>query len=77
MAYSKNYMGQATHHTKEKGEGMTIAAEQLEHELHKLIDRYTVESDLRIMDLIAVLEKVKLDCVHVYHVHHDNKNNQS
>lgn len=52
---------------------MTPAAEQLEHELHNLINRYTKESDLRIMDLIAVLEKVKLDCVYVYHVHHDQK----
>jgi len=53
---------------------MTQAAEQLENEIHKLINRYTDESDLRIMDLIVVLEKVKLDCVHVYHKYHDSKN---
>jgi hypothetical protein len=53
---------------------MNQASEQLEEELHRLINRYTEESDLRIMDLIAVLEKVKLDCVHVYHKYHDDKN---
>jgi hypothetical protein len=50
---------------------MSDAAEQLEVEIHNVIDRYTHESDLRIMDLIAVLEKIKLDAVHCYHKHHD------
>lgn len=55
---------------------MTEAAEQLENEVNKLINRYAEESDLKIMDLIAVLEKVKLDRVHDYHRYHDNKENE-
>ena len=55
---------------------MTEAAEQLHDEVRKLINRYSAESDLRIMDVIAVLEKVKLDCVHQYHVYHDNQDKE-
>lgn len=55
---------------------MTEATEQLENEINNVINRYSDESDLRIMDLIAVLEKVKLDWVHRYHRHHDEKENE-
>jgi hypothetical protein len=46
---------------------MSQAADQLENEMLVLLRRYTEESDLHIMEIIGVLEKVKLD-VHAYHI---------
>jgi hypothetical protein len=55
---------------------MSEAATQLDNEIAKLINRYSEESDLTIIDLIAVLEKQKLDWMHMYHKHHDDKSEE-
>jgi hypothetical protein len=50
---------------------MSQAADQLENEMLVLLRRYTEESDLHIMEIIGVLEKVKLDCVYYHHLEQD------
>jgi hypothetical protein len=47
---------------------MSEAADQLENEMLVLLRRYTEESDLHIMEIIGVLEKVKRRITRAYHI---------
>ena len=49
---------------------------QLERELCNVINRYTDESDLRIYELIGILEKVKADYLHRFHQYHDERDKE-
>ena len=45
----------------------------MEHEIHNVIARYVDEAEIGIMDILAALEKVKLDAMHVHHKSYDDR----